>query len=130
MPTELSEVIPNFTRPQLANQPFLGPDHAPSGAGSRATTVASRYQAVERVILAMRERLDKPLSLENMAEIALLSPYHFNRVFRLITGIPPCKFLNVLRMEAAKRLLVTTKLTVGEVCFSVGYNSQGSFTRD
>src|SRR5215207_9614428 len=130
MPIELSETIPNFTLPDLADQPSLEPEHVPLSVGSRATTVASRYQAVERVILAMRERLNKPLSLETMAEIALLSPYHFNRVFRLITGIPPCKFLNVLRMEAAKRLLVTTQLTAGEVCFSVGYNSQGSFTRD
>src|SRR5215212_9439130 len=130
MPLELSEVTTNSILPDLAHCPSLGPELSPSGAGSRSTTVASRYRAVERVILAMRERLDKPLSLQDMARIALLSPYHFNRVFRDITGIPPCKFLAVLRMEAAKRLLVTTSLTVSEVCFGIGYNSLGSFSRD
>ena len=130
MPIELSEVSPNFTLPDLPDQPCLRPERSPYGAGGRATTVSSHFRAVERVILVMRERLDRPLSLQAMAEIALLSPYHFNRVFRLITGVPPCKFLTVLRMEAAKRLLITTDLTVSDVCFGIGYNSLGSFSRD
>lgn len=97
-------------------------------SGCRADTIASRRQAVERVILAMRERLDEPLSLDDMADIACLSPYHFNRVFHQITGLPPTKFLYALRLSTAKRLLLTTPLSVTDVCFEVGYNSLGTFT--
>ncbi len=92
-----------------------------------ATEVAHR-QAVEQVVQAMREQLDKPFSLRAMARVALLSPYHFNRVFRSITGVPPHTFLTALRMQSAKKLLLTTQLRVTDVCFSVGYQSIGTFT--
>jgi transcriptional regulator GlxA family with amidase domain len=45
--------------------------------------------AIERVIAAMRGRVDDALPLHVMAEIACFSPYPFARSFRQITGIPP-----------------------------------------
>ena len=95
----------------------------------RDSTLASRQQAVERVILKMREHLDEPLSLKEMARIAYISPYHFNRVFHQITGLPPTKFLYAMRLEAAKRLLLMTNESVTDICFEVGYNSLGTFIR-
>jgi AraC family transcriptional regulator len=92
-------------------------------------TDAARRAAVERVILEMRDHLADPLSLQEMARIAGVSPFHFERIFREITGIPPVQFLYALRIEAAKRLLLTTKLPVTDVCYEVGYNSLGTFTR-
>ncbi len=76
----------------------------------------------------MRERVDDALHLRTMAEIAHLSPYHFARTFRQVTGIPPGEFLCALRLQRAKELLLTSNLGVGEVCFEVGYNSVGTFT--
>lgn len=91
-------------------------------------TVAAHRQAVERVILEMRVRLADPFALSEMARIACLSPFHFDRIFHQITGIPAVQFLYALRIEAAKRLLLTTTLSVTDVCFEVGYNSIGTFT--
>ena len=85
--------------------------------------------AVERVILEMRDRLADPLSLQDMARIACLSSFHFDRIFHQTTGIPPVQFLYALRIEAAKRLLLTTARSVTDVCYEVGYNSLGTFTR-
>ncbi len=85
-------------------------------------------QAVARVISTMRERMSEDLPLEEMAATACMSRYHFNRVFRQLTGIPPGQFLSALRLEAAKRLLLTTEHSVTEICFEVGYNSLGTFT--
>lgn len=93
-----------------------------------ATTVAHR-EAVERVIKMMHDRLDEPLTLQEMSKKAYISPYHFNRIFRQITGIPPNQFFYALRLESAKRLLLTTKTNVTDVCFDVGYNSLGTFIR-
>ena len=93
-----------------------------------ATTRAAHRQAVEQVIGMMSVRVDAPLSLQDMAAIARLSPFHFTRVFRDITGVPPQKFQATLRMEMAKRLLLTTRLSVLDVCFEVGYSSPGTFT--
>lgn len=94
----------------------------------RASTLISHSLAVERVIDAMGERLDMPLTLDEMAEIAYLSPFHFNRTFRSITGLPPGEFLAALRLGAAKRLLLTTSLSVTDICFDLGYASLGAFS--
>lgn len=100
---------------------------SPRARAFRASTLASHTQAVERVIGAMRANVAEPLSLEEMAEIAYLSPFHFNRVFRSLTGIPPGEFLAALRLDTAKRLLLTTSLSVTDVCFDLGYASLGTF---
>lgn len=93
----------------------------------RPDTLSHRNRAVERVIRAMHEHLGDSLSLRDMARVALMSPYHFNRVFGQITGIPPSQFLSALRLGVAKRLLLTTDRSVTDICFDVGYNSLGSF---
>ncbi|HVR98812.1 MAG TPA: AraC family transcriptional regulator [Thermoanaerobaculia bacterium] len=95
---------------------------------SRPDTLASYRIAVEQVVLRMRERICEELPLERMAEMAGASPFHFLRIFRRFTGVPPVHFLHALRMEEAKRLLLTTDLSVTDICFEVGYNSLGTFT--
>jgi AraC-like DNA-binding protein len=117
-----------FPLPGVDEQAALLADPCSPARDNREATIVSHYQAVKRVIMEMRRRLDEPLTLQTLAEIACLSPYHFNRVFCRITGIPPGKFLTALRMEAAKHLLLTTQLSVTYVCFEVGYNSLGTFT--
>lgn len=92
-------------------------------------TANAHYEAVRRVIEAMHERLDEPFTLNDMSKIAYVSPYHFNRMFHQVTGIPPCQFLYALRLETAKRLLLTTHVSVTDVCLDVGYNSLGTFIR-
>ncbi len=93
-----------------------------------SSNAPSHQQAVERVIRAMRDHLNEPLTLQDMADIAYLSRNHFHRVFHRIIGIPPGEFLTALRLDAAKRLLLTTSMRVTDICFEVGYSSLGSFT--
>lgn len=95
----------------------------------RSETLKSHYQDVERVILEMRRHLTDNLSLEQLADVAVMTPFHFNRVFRCVTGIPPCRFLWMLRLEEAKALLLKTDRNVIDVCYDVGYSSLGTFTR-
>ncbi|HVG28734.1 MAG TPA: AraC family transcriptional regulator [Pyrinomonadaceae bacterium] len=97
--------------------------------GPLARPHAAHYEAVMRVIELMHERIEEPLSLQDMSRVAFISQFHFNRVFRQVTGIPPHQYLYALRLETAKRLLLTTRESVTDVCFSVGYNSLGTFTR-
>jgi AraC family transcriptional regulator len=97
------------------------------GAG-RLVTLAAHTQAVERAIQVMHTHLQELLTLEDLASVACLSPYYFNRVFRRLIGIPPGEFLSALRFQAARRLLLTTPLSVTDICFEVGYTSTGSFT--
>lgn len=83
---------------------------------------------VEQVVRWMREHLDEELSMEEMAAQAGVSPFHFLRTFRRFTGVTPALFLSALRLEEAKRLLLTTERSVTDICFDVGYSSLGTFT--
>src|SRR5713101_2064819 len=102
--------------------PVLSEDAAPH------VTLAVQTQAVECAIQAMHTHLHELLTLEDLASVACLSPSHFHRVFRRLIGIPPGEFLSALRLQAARRLLLTTPLSVTDICFEVGYSSMGSFT--
>ena len=72
--------------------------------------------------------LAEPISLEQAARQACLSPFHYHRLFARTFGETPHDFLTRLRMDRAKRLLARERLPVTEVCFAVGYESLGSFS--
>jgi AraC family transcriptional regulator len=91
-------------------------------------TCVAQMQAVELALQAMHTHLHELLTLEDLASVACLSPSHFTRVFRRLIGIPPGEFLAALRFQMARRLLLTTPLSVTDICFEVGYTSTGSFT--
>jgi len=95
----------------------------------RDSTLRSHYDSVERVITTMKKQIDQPMSLRSMAKVACASPFHFNRTFRQVTGVPPSQFLYALRLDTARRLFMETDHKVIDVCYEVGYNSVGTFTR-
>jgi AraC family transcriptional regulator len=84
--------------------------------------------AIERSIEFIWERYDEPLSLTDIACSAILSRFHFCRIFKEATGVSPGRFLSAVRILQAKRMLLNTNLKVTDISFAVGYNSLGSFT--
>ncbi len=85
-------------------------------------------QAVGRVIQAMRDNLGEQLTIDDMARTAMFSKFHFSRAFQRVTGVSPGRFLSALRLQEAKRLLVSTSLTVTDISHRIGYNSVGTFS--
>jgi AraC-like DNA-binding protein len=98
-------------------------------ASCRPETAVSRQIAVERLILAMRQSVDRPMSLQSMAQKAMVSSSHLDHIFREATGISPRRFMGALRLTSAKRMLLNTELKVIDICLATGYNSLGTFTR-
>lgn len=86
------------------------------------------HKSVRQAIAAMHKRYAEPLTLNEIAAEVFVSPYHFSRVFSRTTGVTPGRYLTCVRLFAAKRLLLTTGLTVSDIVCSVGYNSVGTFT--
>lgn len=84
--------------------------------------------AVERVITAMRANLGEQITMDDMARTAMFSKFHFSRIFLRVTGISPGRFLSALRLQEAKRLLLTTSMAVADISHLVGYNSIGTFS--
>jgi AraC family transcriptional regulator len=85
-------------------------------------------EQIERVIALMRSSLGERLTVDDLAREAMFSKFHFTRLFTRATGLSPLRFLSAMRLEEAKRLLLTTALTVTEISYRVGYNSVGTFT--
>jgi AraC-like DNA-binding protein len=110
------------------SEPATCPRAAEHVARTEQAVDPHHLQRFERVISAMGRRLDQPMTNSRMADIACLSPCHFNRLFRHAVGIPPIQFHYALRLREAKRLLMNTDLSITEICFEVGYNSHGTFT--
>src|SRR3954470_17763587 len=84
--------------------------------------------ATEQAISTMWNRYADPLSLDEIADSAILSKFYFSRVFRSLTGTSPGRFLSAIRLFKAKNLLLQTDLSVTQVAYGVGYNSLGTFT--
>src|SRR5260370_10132221 len=65
----------------------------------------------------MRDHLNEPLTLQDMADIAYLSRNRFHRVFHRIIGIAPGEFLTALCLDALARCPPLTKLCVVPLSF-------------
>jgi AraC-like DNA-binding protein len=71
---------------------------------------------------------DQPLTVAAAARVATLSPFHFQRMFKLAFGQTPMQFLQQTRLEAARRLLAHTGDGITTICYAVGFESPGSFS--
>jgi AraC family transcriptional regulator len=83
---------------------------------------------VRTAIEFMRASLSLPVSLADIAASAGLSPYHFLRVFRTVTGMPPLRFLTRMRIDAARRHLQDGDLSVTEIAALCGFSSASQFS--
>jgi AraC family transcriptional regulator len=78
----------------------------------------------------IEEHLDAEISLDDLAAVVHLSPYHFARLFKASTGLPPHQYVITRRIERAKRLLRGgDDLSLAQVAARVGFWDQGHFTR-
>ncbi len=74
------------------------------------------------------ECYDLPLDLAEISKQACLSRYHFLRLFRDTFDTTPHQYLIRRRIDKAKELLRSRRLSVTDVCFEVGFQSLGSFS--
>ena len=86
-----------------------------------------------RRMLRARDTMDRafarPLDVPALARVAHVSPAHFSRQFRATFGETPHRYLQRRRVERAMELLRETERPVTEICFDVGFNSLGTFSR-
>lgn len=87
----------------------------------------------DRHVLKVQHVLEKAScsgpSAGDLAAIAGLPARTFLRRFKLATGLTPVHYLQELRMERARDLLIETEKSVSEICFAVGYGDVPSFSR-
>jgi len=85
---------------------------------------------VEKIIAMMREDVRGELSLGEFAQSVNLSVWRLCHIFKSDVGMPPIRYLRLLRMERAKDLLESSFLSVKEIAYQVGLNDESHFVRD
>jgi len=99
---------------------------AESRVSPRSTTTQDERR-ISTTLRLMEERFREPLTLESLATFNGLSPYHFLRIFKQVTGITPHQFLLRKRLREAAQLLRTTNLSVLETALEAGFGDLSHF---
>lgn len=71
--------------------------------------------------------LERPLKLENLEKHCHMSKYRICHEFSTAFGMPPIKYLNKKRLEAAESLLLSTEKKVHEIALETGYENTNHF---
>lgn len=100
---------------------------------SRTPSPATSLAYVERVNLAIDHvvsHLDKPLRLKAVSKAAMLSPFHFHRVFQMLVGVTLADFVKRLRLERALVMMTHHKKpSITSIALACGFSSPSDFTR-
>jgi AraC-like DNA-binding protein len=76
----------------------------------------------------LRAHFAEDISLEKLARLVYLSPFHLSRLFREQLGLPPHTYLNQIRVNRAKTLL-NIGLSLTDVAYAVGFADQSHLTK-
>jgi AraC-like DNA-binding protein len=112
----LVHILRNYSTPRLSEDLEL----------SRVGLVDRR---IRRSVELMHTQLDQDLTLKALAAASYLSPFHFARLFKKLTGASPHNYLAGIRASRAQLLLADTDLSVTEIGARVGYLSGSHFTK-
>lgn len=85
-------------------------------------------QDIRRIDEYIHANLSSDISLSTLAKIVELSPRHFCRSFKEITGAPPHQYILSLKIELAKQMLTKMKYSVTQTAFELGFSSSSHFS--
>lgn len=89
----------------------------------------SEADPLSRVILYMQSNMSEAISVEELADLIYVSKSYLSRYFKKKTGMSLIEYLRLIRVNAAKRLLVSTDTSVEEISSVIGYTSSKYFCR-
>lgn len=96
----------------------------------RFALVGSQAQRIAKVIEVLNNEFAQPLKVDDLAKEASMSSSSFYHHFKEVTGMSPIQFQKQLRLQEARRLLLTEDLEAAEAAFQVGYESPTHFNRE
>ncbi|WP_054708587.1 AraC family transcriptional regulator [Bacillus sp. JCM 19041] len=92
--------------------------------------MGSHTQRIAKVIKRLNQDFSLPLRIEKLAEEATMSPSSLYYYFKKITAMSPLQYQKRLRLQEARRLLLSHQVEAAEAAFQVGYESPSHFSRD
>ncbi len=92
--------------------------------------VSGQSHRMVRAVQTLREDFDKPLRIEHLARKLGMSVSGFHAHFKAVTAMSPLQFQKQLRLQEARRLMVSTNLDAAEAGYRVGYDDASHFSRE
>lgn len=86
-------------------------------------------KGIDAAINYMKDHLDKPLKIDDIAAFFNYSPSHFFSLFKNYTGYPPINYFNHLKMQKACQYLSFTTMNIKEISYTVGFSDPFYFSR-
>ena len=84
---------------------------------------------IKKAMLYMSEKFNTPLSLEEVAAHVHLHPSYFSTMFKNVTGSSFKEYLNKIRIEESKLLLLNTDFSIIDIAIAVGFEDQSYFSK-
>ena len=85
---------------------------------------------IARAVETLRSRFDQPLRIEELARELGMSVSSFHQHFKTATSMSPIQFQKLLRLQEARRLLLTEEVDAGGAALRVGYDDASQFSRE
>ena len=76
----------------------------------------------------IEDRLAHDISIADLAKIAMMSEFHFTRMFKQSAGVTPYQFVMTRRIFKARDLLARSNLPLHEIAASTGFSDQAHFS--
>ncbi|MCV6600490.1 MAG: helix-turn-helix domain-containing protein, partial [Cohaesibacter sp.] len=99
------------------------------GRGARTQAIATKAPQLEKAIKEMRTNLENPKSLNELAELAAVSPKTLERLFQRELGISPGRYFQMIRLSHARSLVEETDLPASEIATRTGFSSTATLSR-
>jgi AraC-like DNA-binding protein len=104
---------------------------SPIGAQVAQIGVAeSGVHGIARAVSWLRANFSQPMKVEELAELAHMSASSFHQHFKAVTSMSPLQYQKVLRLQEARRLMLSTMMDAGTASRHVGYVSASQFSRE
>lgn len=84
---------------------------------------------IHPILVHIQNNLTEDISIEELAGMACMSKDHFTRIFKSITGMPPCEFIIRKRIEKAQLFLLTTDIPINQIIDRAGFKTTAYFCR-
>lgn len=104
-----------------------------SPIGSRVAQIGlkdSGVQGIAKAVSWLRANFSKPMKVEELAGLANMSVSSFHQHFKAVTSMSPLQFQKALRLQEARRLMLSTMTDAGTASWKVGYQSASQFSRE
>ncbi|HZN07888.1 MAG TPA: AraC family transcriptional regulator [Pyrinomonadaceae bacterium] len=97
---------------------------------SHLITTEGDASRVSRAVKKLREKIDQPLKVENLARELGMSVSGFHHHFKAVTAMSPLQYQKQIRLQEARRLMLGEGMDVASASFRVGYEDPSYFSRD